>query len=208
MRGIVSRSIASHVAVRWKFAVGAAEPTATWSAEKGMAETEGIAAAKARGVHCGRKRIHVPDGFVDIAAQWENGDLSATAAAAELGMSRDTFLRRASVLHSSGAAIRYPQSVSQSGLDPPVCPAMACPAQMASTMYGYARVSTQVQNEARQLAALREFGVAEENALAFRTYLKNNMRRTRVCFKTIKVTKRGYRQGKQPHGNRELSSRI
>ncbi len=58
-------------------------------------QTEGIAAAKARGVHCGRKRIHVPDGFVDIAAQWENGDLSATAAAAELGMSRDTFLRRA-----------------------------------------------------------------------------------------------------------------
>ena len=32
--------------------------------------------------------------------------------------------------------------------------------------------------------------------------------RIRVCFKTIKVTKRGYRQGKQPHGNRELSSRI
>ena len=36
---------------------------------------------------------------------------------------------------------------------------------MASTMYGYARVSTQVQNEARQLAALREFGVAEENII-------------------------------------------
>jgi DNA invertase Pin-like site-specific DNA recombinase len=58
-------------------------------------QTEGIAAAKARGVHCGRKRIHVPDGFVDIAAQWENRGLSATAAAAKLGMSRDTFLRRA-----------------------------------------------------------------------------------------------------------------
>ncbi len=51
-------------------------------------QTEGIAAAKARGVHCGRKRIHVPDGFVDIAAQWENRGLSATAAAAKLGMSQ------------------------------------------------------------------------------------------------------------------------
>ena len=36
---------------------------------------------------------------------------------------------------------------------------------MAGIMYGYARVSTQVQNEARQLAALREFGVAEENII-------------------------------------------
>ena len=29
--------------------------------------------------------------------------------------------------------------------------------------YGYVRVSTQVQNEARQLAAMREFGIDEEN---------------------------------------------
>ena len=36
---------------------------------------------------------------------------------------------------------------------------------MAGIMYGYARVSTQVQNEARQLAALRDFGVAEENII-------------------------------------------
>lgn len=58
-------------------------------------QTEGIAAAQARGVHCGRKRLHLPDGFEGVAAQWENGGVSATAAAAELGMSRDTFLRRA-----------------------------------------------------------------------------------------------------------------
>lgn len=36
---------------------------------------------------------------------------------------------------------------------------------MSGIMYGYARVSTQVQNEARQLAALRDFGVAEENII-------------------------------------------
>ena len=32
-------------------------------------------------------------------------------------------------------------------------------------VYGYVRVSTQEQNEARQLAAMREFGVAEQNII-------------------------------------------
>lgn len=32
-----------------------------------------------------------------------------------------------------------------------------------NTIYGYARVSTQAQNEARQIAAMREFGVPGEN---------------------------------------------
>ena len=34
---------------------------------------------------------------------------------------------------------------------------------MGSKTYGYVRVSTQEQNEARQLAAMREFGVEDEN---------------------------------------------
>ncbi len=34
---------------------------------------------------------------------------------------------------------------------------------MEGTTYGYVRVSTQEQNEVRQLAAMRTFGVAEEN---------------------------------------------
>ncbi len=34
---------------------------------------------------------------------------------------------------------------------------------MEENTYGYVRVSTQEQNEARQLAAMREFGVAEKN---------------------------------------------
>ena len=36
---------------------------------------------------------------------------------------------------------------------------------MKGTIYGYVRVSTQEQNEARQLAAMRDFGVAEENII-------------------------------------------
>lgn len=34
---------------------------------------------------------------------------------------------------------------------------------MGETIYGYVRVSTQDQNEARQLTAMRAFGVPEEN---------------------------------------------
>ena len=36
---------------------------------------------------------------------------------------------------------------------------------MEGKTYGYVRVSTREQNEARQLAAMREFGVAEENVI-------------------------------------------
>ena len=36
---------------------------------------------------------------------------------------------------------------------------------MANSTYGYVRVSTQEQNEARQLAAMREFGVEEANII-------------------------------------------
>ena len=39
---------------------------------------------------------------------------------------------------------------------------------MEGTTYGYVRVSTCEQNEARQLAAMREFGVAEENIVTER----------------------------------------
>ncbi len=58
-------------------------------------QAEGIAAARERGVQFGRQHLPVPDGFEDLARQWENGGISAGSAAAKLGMSRDTFLRRA-----------------------------------------------------------------------------------------------------------------
>lgn len=58
-------------------------------------QAEGIAEAKKRGVRFGRRRLELPEGFQDTAEDWENGIISATTAASELGMSRDTFLRRA-----------------------------------------------------------------------------------------------------------------
>ncbi len=66
-------------------------------------------------------------------------------------------------------------------------------------------------------AALAET-IAQQQERSFRTYgyrrmwlwlrSQNIFRDPRVCFKTIKVTKQGYTQGRQPHENRGLSSHI
>lgn len=58
-------------------------------------QAEGIAAAKERGVRFGRERLTLPSGFEAAARLWHEGGISASSAAGELGMSRDTFLRRA-----------------------------------------------------------------------------------------------------------------
>ena len=58
-------------------------------------QAEGIAAAKKRGVRFGRERLTLPPGFEATARLWHEGGISASSAAGELGMSRDTFLRRA-----------------------------------------------------------------------------------------------------------------
>ncbi len=58
-------------------------------------QAEGIEAAKAKGVRFGRERIPLPERFADLAEDWRNGYVSAASAAKQLGVSRDTFLRRA-----------------------------------------------------------------------------------------------------------------
>jgi len=58
-------------------------------------QTAGIAAAKARGTTFGRKRIEMPQGFALLAEQWDKHEISAGEAARQLGVSRQTFLRRA-----------------------------------------------------------------------------------------------------------------
>jgi len=58
-------------------------------------QAEGIEAAKARGVRFGRERIPMPTGFEGLAEDWWNGCVSATDAGKQMGISRDTFLRRA-----------------------------------------------------------------------------------------------------------------
>ena len=61
-------------------------------------QAEGIAAAKERGVQFGRERIELPKDFPDFARLWQEGGISSRRAADELGISHQTFLRRAKEL--------------------------------------------------------------------------------------------------------------
>lgn len=56
-------------------------------------QREGIAAAKLRGVRFGRPRLAVPEQFHRVRASWERGEISSLAAAGQLGIAQDTFLR-------------------------------------------------------------------------------------------------------------------
>lgn len=56
-------------------------------------QTEGIAAAKARGVHFGRQPIPRPPEFEQVYQRWLNGELSARKAAALLNTTHQTFLK-------------------------------------------------------------------------------------------------------------------
>ncbi len=61
-------------------------------------QAEGIAEAKARGVRFGRERAELPEHFLEYAQLWQDGAISSRHAAKELGMSYQTFLRRAKEL--------------------------------------------------------------------------------------------------------------
>ena len=58
-------------------------------------QAEGIAAAMARGTHFGRTRLELPEDFDRLAAAWQQGEISSREAAKQLGISYQTFLRRA-----------------------------------------------------------------------------------------------------------------
>ena len=55
-------------------------------------QAEGIAAAKAHGVKFGRPRKALPEGFGEVKARWERGELSARAAGKLLGVTHRSFL--------------------------------------------------------------------------------------------------------------------
>jgi len=56
-------------------------------------QAEGIAAAKARGVHFGRKFKDRGEDFESVMAAWRRGELSGRAAARKLGVAHGTFQR-------------------------------------------------------------------------------------------------------------------
>ena len=54
-------------------------------------QAEGIAAARARGVHLGRKPKNKPDNFAVVFSAWESGEISARTASKRLSVDRKTF---------------------------------------------------------------------------------------------------------------------
>ena len=56
-------------------------------------QAEGIAAAKAKGKHLGRRPSPLPDDFEEICTQCYSGEMSVREAAVALSMSRTTFHR-------------------------------------------------------------------------------------------------------------------
>nr|WP_325220038.1 recombinase family protein [uncultured Oscillibacter sp.] len=56
-------------------------------------QAEGIAAAKARGVHFGRKLKERGENYESVMAAWRKGEISGRAAAKELGVAHGTFQR-------------------------------------------------------------------------------------------------------------------
>lgn len=56
-------------------------------------QEEGIAAAKAKGVHFGRKFKDRGENYDSVVAAWRRGELSGRAAARELGVAHGTFQR-------------------------------------------------------------------------------------------------------------------
>ena len=65
-------------------------------------QAEGIAAAKERGVQFGREQIELPEGFPAFARLWQEGGISSRCAAQKLGISYQTFLRRAKEFSPAG----------------------------------------------------------------------------------------------------------
>ena len=56
-------------------------------------QTEGIAAAKEKGIRFGRRPMKKPDEFESLARKWKEGGISANRAAKLLGVSNHTFTR-------------------------------------------------------------------------------------------------------------------
>ena len=57
-------------------------------------QAEGIAAAKARGVHMGRPVVEAPPDFEEIVKAWEKKKITMEGAMKRCGMSETTFYRR------------------------------------------------------------------------------------------------------------------
>lgn len=68
-------------------------------------QSEGIAAAKARGVQFGRQEQELPADFERLYAQWKGGEISASKLAEQCGFTRRTLYRRMKLLNLPNAGM-------------------------------------------------------------------------------------------------------
>ncbi|MCR5294873.1 MAG: recombinase family protein [Lachnospiraceae bacterium] len=64
-------------------------------------QAEGIAAAKARGVHFGRRPNPLPENFYEVYQLWKMKEISVSEAAKQCGMPQTTFFERARAYEKS-----------------------------------------------------------------------------------------------------------
>ena len=64
-------------------------------------QAEGIAAAKAKGIHLGRPPQPLPANFHTMFQKWKKGEITGTAAAKECGMPLSTFRYRAEIYENA-----------------------------------------------------------------------------------------------------------
>ena len=64
-------------------------------------QAEGIAAAKAKGIHLGRPPQPLPASFHTMFQKWKKGEITGTAAAKECGMPLSTFRYRAEIYENA-----------------------------------------------------------------------------------------------------------
>ena len=69
-------------------------------------QAEGIAIAKARGVHFGRKPNPLPENFYDVYQQWKMKKISVSKAASLCGMPKTTFFERARIYEKSSSIMK------------------------------------------------------------------------------------------------------
>jgi len=74
-------------------------------------QAEGIAAAKARGVHLGRKPKHKPENFAVVFSEWESGEISARTASKRLNVDRKTFSKWISQSMAEKSTLFSPSSL-------------------------------------------------------------------------------------------------
>jgi DNA invertase Pin-like site-specific DNA recombinase len=67
-------------------------------------QAEGIAVAKAQGVHLGRTAVPLPEGFDENVAQWQRGEMPFQEMLRLCGMSKTTFYRRQQELRQQANA--------------------------------------------------------------------------------------------------------